>query len=90
MPNPKKLKIGDKVRFVSLPDEWQDTKFPVHKASIELMKVLISRSWPSRVYEIDDCGIPWIAVRIRTKGRVEHHHWGINERTGWRLVRKRV
>jgi hypothetical protein len=86
MPDPKRLKVGDRVRFVSLPDEWQDPKYFVHKESVDFMNVMISRSWPSRVYEIDEYGTPWIEARIRRKGRVEYHTWGIFERTGWRLV----
>jgi hypothetical protein len=36
MPVPKKLKVGDRVRFVSLPREWNDPKFTIVPESIEL------------------------------------------------------
>jgi hypothetical protein len=87
MPNPKMLRVGDRVRFITLPDEWLDPVFKVPPDSVDFMKVMISRSWPSRVYKVDEFGIPWIAARIRRNGRVEHHTWGICEESGWRTVR---
>ena len=86
MPDPKKLKVGDRIRFVSLPDEWQDPKFTIFE---ECMEIMISRNWPSRIYEIDEYGTPWITARVRVKGQIEHHTWEISEATGWRLVGKR-
>jgi len=90
MPDPMKLKLGDRIRFVSLPDEWNDPHYFVHQECIEFMKAMISRSWPSRIYEIDEYGTPWIAARIRKGGRIEHHIWAIFEETGWRFVRRRA
>ena len=90
MPDPKKLKVGDKVKFVSLPDEWRHPQAMVLKESVAFMKVMISRNWPSRVYKIDEYGVPWIKARLRRRGKPEHHWWAIVEKTGWRLVRKRA
>jgi hypothetical protein len=90
MPDPRALKVGDRVRFVSLPDEWRAPGFTVQRDDTQFMKTMIRRSWPSRVFRIDEYGTPWIAARIRRKGRVEYHMWGISEKTGWRLVCKRV
>ena len=90
MPDPKQLKVGDRVRFVSLPDEWRDPQSTVLPESVEFMESMISRTWPSRVYEIDEFGTPWIAARIWKNGRLEHHTWGIFEQSGWRIVRRRT
>ncbi|MBN1589639.1 MAG: hypothetical protein JW888_09000 [Pirellulales bacterium] len=89
MPDPKKLKVGDRIKFVSLPDEWQDQEFTIHEDDVEFMKIMIARNWPSRVYEIDEYGKPWIYARVRSEDGWEHHTWGICEKTGWRIVRKR-
>lgn len=86
--NPSKLKVGDLVRFTALPDEWNRGDLTLHKDSLVFMKTMIRRRFPSRVYEIDESGTPWIAARIRRRGRVEYHCWGIFESTGWRLVRR--
>ena len=89
MPDPKKLEVGDRIRFVSLPEEWHDAQFTVHPETVEFMNVMISRTWPSRVFKIDEFGTPWIDARIRRNGRIEYHSWGIYEETGWRVVRRR-
>ncbi len=90
MPEPKKLQVGDRVRFVELPEEWQDPQYTVLPESVEFMEAMIARSWPSRVYEVDEFGTPWIAARLRKDGEIEHHTWGILEQTGWRVVRRRT
>ena len=89
MQDPQELRVGDRVRFIALPEEWSRPGYTVHRSSISFMKMLIRRQFPSRVYQIDKYGTPWIAARIRRKGRIEYHTWGILEATGWRLVRRR-
>ena len=89
MPDPRKLQVGDRVRFVDFPEEWQDPQYTVLPESVEFMEAMIARSWPSRVYEIDEFGTPWIAARLRTDGEIEHHTWGILEQTGWQVVKRR-
>jgi hypothetical protein len=90
MPEPGSLKVGDLVRFVALPDEWSQGGFsPVPPESLAFMKRLIRRTWPSRVYEIDEYGRPWIRARIRERGKMREHIWAIMESTGWRRVNRR-
>ncbi len=90
MPDPSQLKVGDLVRFTALPEEWSGSGATVLKESLEFMKVMIRRRWPSRVYEIDEYGTPWIAARIRRRGRRHYHSWGLAESTGWRWVQRRT
>jgi len=90
MPDPHDLKVGDLVRFTSLPDEWSRPNYTLPRDTLSFMKILIRRRFPSRVYKIDESGTPWIAARVRRRGRVEHHFWGISETTGWRRVRRRA
>lgn len=90
MPDPKRLKVGDRVRFVCLPDEWDDPLQTVPPESVEFMKAMIARNGASRVCEVDEYGTPWICARIRRGGKVEHHSWGILEKTGWRKVQPRA
>ena len=35
---PMKLQVGDRVRFVDLPEEWQDPQYTVLPESIEFME----------------------------------------------------
>jgi hypothetical protein len=88
MPNPKSLKVGDRVRFTSLPDEWSRKGYTIPLESVRFMKVMVKRRWASRVAEIDEYGCPWIHARIRVRGRIHHHRWAIMESTGWRLVNR--
>ncbi len=90
MPDPKTLQVGDRVRFVSIPTEWSQPGFTVHAFDRSFMKKMIQRTWPSRVYEIDEYGQPWISARIRENGKLCHHIWAIFESTGWRRVNRRV
>ena len=89
MPDPKLLRVGDFVRFVALPDEWSRPGFTTPPDSIAFMKQMIRRSWPSRVYEIDEYGQPWIRAKIRERGKLREHFWAIFESTGWRRVSRR-
>ncbi len=90
MPDPKSLRIGDLVRFVSLPEEWADPRWSVPAESLALMKKMIQRTWPSRVYEVDQQGQPWIRARIRV-GKLYHDHtWAITEQSGLRRVNRRT
>jgi hypothetical protein len=86
MPDPMTLKVGDRVRFISLPQEWDDPKYQVQPCSVRFMKELVARTWPSRVFRIDDVGTPWIRARFTTGPVKGYHEWGIMEHTGWRKV----
>jgi hypothetical protein len=90
MPEPHSLKVGDLVRFVTLPDEWTRPSYTIGAESIAFMKKMIRRSGPSRVAEVDEDGYPWIRARIRERGRIHYHSWMITESTGWRLVKRRT
>jgi hypothetical protein len=89
MPSPRRLRVGDRVRFVSLPEEWNAPGYTIHKSSVEFMKRMIRRGRSCRIAFIEGGG-PWIVARLRCKdGRREYHQWRIIEKTGWRLVEKR-
>ncbi|MCA8942913.1 MAG: hypothetical protein KDB80_10175 [Planctomycetes bacterium] len=84
MPDPRQLRVGDRIRFVALPDEWSAPGYFVHDESREFLQALIDRGRPSRVRRIDDDGIPWIEARLRADdGTIVHHDWGIREASGW-------
>jgi hypothetical protein len=89
MPDPKLLEVGDRVRFVSLPEEWKDPGCSVQEEDKEFMKLMVKRTWPSRVCEIDEYGHPWIAARIRVHDQYELHTWAIIETMGWKKVQTR-
>jgi len=90
MPDPRQLRVGDRVRFVRLPDEWSRPNYWVHDESVEFMMVLIERGRSSRVCKVDEDGYPWIEARVRkSDGAIDYHSWGIYEATGWVRVNRR-
>ena len=89
MPDPRKLRIGDRVRFIRLPDEWNEPGYQVHEESVEFMTALMKRRRSSRVCKIEEDGYPWIDARLRDEGgAIECHSWGIYEATGWVRVNR--
>jgi len=89
VPDPKTLRVGDLVRFVSIPEEWSQPGYRILPESVEFMERMIQRAWPSRVYEIDEFGHPWIAAKFKDEDNNLSHHWAIMESIGWRRVRRR-
>ncbi len=89
MPDPRKLRVGDLVRFVAFPDEWSNPSIGVPTSSRTFMKKMIARTWPARVFMRDDSGYPWIRARMRSRGKIEYHTWLIVECTGWKQVKRR-
>jgi hypothetical protein len=74
---------------VSLPAEWSAPNYQLPAEDRAFMKKMIARSWPSRIFKIDEYGTPWIAARICEKGRLCYYYWGIFESSGWRRVERR-
>jgi len=86
MPNPRTLKIGDRVRFISIPEEWKQPGYGIQRESIAFMKRMLKRATPVRVTIIDEYGTPWISAITIERGKRNYHSWAITEETGWRMV----
>jgi hypothetical protein len=86
MLNPNTLKVGDRIRFTSLPDEWSKPGHGIHPDSISFMKRMLKRATPVRVTMIDEIGIPWIDAVTIERGKRHYHSWAITEKTGWRKI----
>lgn len=89
MPDPRLLRVGDRVCFVALPEEWSREGHTVAADSQALMVRLIARRPPARIAAIDVAGYPVIEARLRARRRIHYHWWTITESTGWRLVKRR-
>jgi hypothetical protein len=87
---PKRSKSA--IAFDSWPfrSEWSQPGYTVQACDRSFMKRVIQRTWPSRVYQIDEFGQPWVSARIRERGKLCDHFWAILESTGWRRVNRRV
>jgi hypothetical protein len=78
------LRVGDRIRIVRLPAEWDQPGYFVHRDTRAVFRLLIKRGRGSKVYEIDEWGNPWIHCRTRHRsGGTEHHSLGLYERDCW-------
>jgi hypothetical protein len=82
MPSPKKLKVNDKIVFVSIPKEWERKDFQLLDEDKEFMLILIKRKRKLKVTRICDHGHPWIDFKISINGEIEYHSWAVLENTG--------
>jgi hypothetical protein len=83
------LRVGDRIRIIRLPTEWNQRGYRVPPCTRRLYTRLIQRRRPVRVYKIDDWGLPWIACRFRRKnGSWDHHFLAVND-DSWVMVRNR-
>ena len=85
MPDPKLLKVDDKIRYISRPLEWNNLKFRICEEDKIFLVAVIARGYWQRVYEIDEYGNPWIEIRLNVNGNIQVHTWAIFEESGWKL-----
>lgn len=71
----KTLRVGDRVRFMRLPTFQGVPGAGLHAETLDLYERLIARGRPSRVFRIDEYGLPWIRCRFRRKNGGWEHHW---------------
>jgi hypothetical protein len=79
----RSLRIGDRIQFVKIPNEWSKPGFKIQKSDIQFMELLIKRKRKFAIKNIDEYGTSWISFRIQINGKLEEHSWGIIEKTGW-------
>jgi hypothetical protein len=87
------LRIGDRIRFVSMPTEFARPGYFVHRDTLRVYRRLIERRRPVRIAYFGDWGdqkVPWIRCQFcRKDGRIEYHSLMINH-DGWVRVRPRA
>ena len=89
MPDPNTLRVGDRIVFTGLPEEWADPRCFVPPESLTFMRRLIRRGRAARVYKVDPESGAWIRAILRLRGVRRYHAWLVSESTGWRLVSRR-
>lgn len=61
------LRVGDRVRIVRLPSDWNRPDWHVDLSTRQLYRKLIARKRSVRVYRVDELGQPWIQGRRRLR-----------------------
>ncbi len=85
------LRIGDRVRIVRFPAEWNQPGYYLHPATRRLYKQLIERRRAVRVCQIDDWGLPYIRCQFRRRnGKWEYHWLSINDDSWVRVQRRKA
>lgn len=85
----QELRVGDRVRLVADPPEWQLPGYRLPAETRDLWRLLMARRWPLRVFEVDDWGTPWVQCRVRRPGGEWEHHALALCHGGWVLVQRR-
>jgi len=76
----RELRVGDRVRVVRMPTGVDAPGYTFHRETRRVYQRLIVRRKPSRVFEVDGSGLPWIRCRFRRKnGSWEYHSLAIND-----------
>jgi hypothetical protein len=83
----RELPIGDRIRFVAIPSEFDQPGYYLHPCTARVYERLISRGRTVRVSRIDEWGIPWMSCRFgENDGRWGYHSLAFNQ-DGWVRVR---
>ncbi len=85
----KRLRVGDRVRFVRVPVFDGKRGGGLQPETLRLYKKLIARGRPQRVFQIDEYGLPWIACRFRRRGSKWESHWLAINDDSWVRVKCR-
>ena len=65
--NASNLKVGDRIRIISVPGVGIPNYW-IHKDTVQVFKKIIARKRGVRIDRIDEDGTPWYTVRFKLKG----------------------
>lgn len=84
LPRWKSLKLRDRIRIVSLPEQ------PLDAAGTIILKRLIKSRGVREIDWIDDKqGYPWFTYMLRRRGKIESHSIAICDEKSWVRVKSR-
>jgi hypothetical protein len=73
------LKVGDRIRVVEYPPDFQQPGFHVHDETAEIYRHLIAEKAILTVSRIDETGYPWVEfTRTNDIGETEWHSLMVN------------
>jgi hypothetical protein len=86
MPDPKLLKVGDKIKYLSVPSEWGNPDLKVYPESREFMDDLINQGSIVVINRIDEYSNAWFDVVIFNGKSQGENTWAVFEMSGWIFV----
>lgn len=93
MPDRKKLKIGDKIRILSVPEsDIKQRRIEIAEGkdnpgwTADIIELIISQNPIVKIDEIDDFGQPWFSCDLMVNGKPEQHTLAIMEDSSWELA----
>ncbi len=81
------LRVGDRIRPVGDPPEWQQPGYHLPTGTRDLWRLLVGRRRAMRVYNVDEWGAPWVQCRVRLPGGGWRQHFLAITQGGWVRVR---
>ena len=85
----QELRVGDRIRLVAEPPEWQRLGYHLPPCTRRLWLLLIARRRSLRVCEVDEWGSPWVRCRVRKPGGGWEDHYLAIVEGGWVRVKPR-
>ena len=85
----RNLRVGDRVRIVKYPTEWEEPGFFVPPMTRRLYKRLIAARRVLRIYAIDEWGRPVVGTKFRRRNGSWEYHALVIDDDSWVEVKKR-
>ncbi|MBR9921753.1 MAG: hypothetical protein GYB31_13015 [Bacteroidetes bacterium] len=93
MPDRGKLKIGDKICLLKVPDDdleqrKKEVAMGIDEAgwTANTIELIIAQNPIVEIDTIDEFGRPWFSCEVMVDGNPEKHTLAINEDDSWRLI----
>jgi hypothetical protein len=93
MPDRRKLRVGDRIRIVSVPTEdlkqakreKNESELAGHTAQV--IQEIVDSKKVVEIFQIDEFKQPWVIIKFKRKGgRIEMHSLAIMEDDSWVFV----
>ena len=93
MPDRKKLKIGDKIRLLTVPKGDLEQRKREIESDVEnpgwtanTIEKIITQDPVVKIDDIDEFGSPWFTYHLVVDGETEIHSIAITEDESWELI----
>ena len=93
MPDRKKMKVGNKIRLLRVPeDDMEQRRSEITKDidkpgwTANTIELIIAQNPIVEIDSIDDFGSPWFTCELIVNGKLEKHTLAIIDDDSWELI----